>query len=220
MLRDEAIPLPGDLPPSELFPESTVNLLASNENNLDDVWASADHENFAGDANHNRNEPSDIPRLRSAHSTAGYRDGISSAKSTTIQEGFDEGYSLGAVMGLEVGIILGVLEGIRNAIQDIESDQASEKRRVTTLLETARTDLQTEMVFGREWWGEDATWKYEVSGEALDGVGDFTFKEVVNSHPVISKWKRVVKVEAEKRGLDLTVMERGEEKRVASDDEG
>ncbi len=59
-----------------------------------------------------RDEVSDIPRMRSQHSTAGYRDGIAHAKSQSVQEGFDEGYPIGARLGMEVGCILGVLEGL------------------------------------------------------------------------------------------------------------
>lgn len=51
-------------------------------------------------------DPSDIPRLRSIHVTAGYRDGIASSKAAYVQEGFDEGFSLGAVLGGEWGMCL------------------------------------------------------------------------------------------------------------------
>jgi hypothetical protein len=224
MFRDEAIPLSRDVSSPELFSDPTFPARPHDENNLDDIWgsgpSSADSEGFPSDANHIRYEPSDIPRLRSEHSTSGYRDGLSSAKNTTIQEGFDEGYSLGAVMGLEIGIVMGVLEGVCNSIRDVGGDNEGEKKRTNGLLENARRELQTERVFGSEWWGEDGTWKYEVIGERPDGTGDFTFKEVVNSHPVVKKWKGLVQIEAEKWGLDLTIMEREEEKRVASDDEG
>jgi len=93
MFRDEAIPLSRNLSSSELFPDSTPPPNPIDDNNLDDVWgsgpSSANSEIFPSDANHIRHEPSDIPRLRSEHSTSGYRDGLSTAKNATIQEGFD-----------------------------------------------------------------------------------------------------------------------------------
>jgi hypothetical protein len=224
MFRDDALPLSRNLSSSELFPDSTPAPHPSDENNLDDIWgsspSSSTSETFLSDANHIRNEPSDIPRLRSEHSTSGYRDGLSTAKNTTIQEGFDEGYSLGAVMGLEVGIVLGLLEGIYNAVRSSEGHNELEQKRTSNLLETARRELRTEEVFGRDWWSEDGTWRYEITGEGVDGTGEFTFREVVNSHPAIKKWKGLVMGEVERWGLDLTIMERVEEKRVGSDGEG
>lgn len=224
MFCDDALPLSHDLSPSEVFLDSAPPHHPNNVINLDDVWgfdpSSTDPSTSPSDVNHIRHEPSDIPRLRSEHSTSGYRDGVAAAKNTTIQKGFDEGYSLGAVIGLEVGVLLGVLEGIRNAIMDIGGEKALEKKRTNTLLEIARKELQTEHVFGRDWWGDDGTWTYEVIGKAPDGAEDYTFSEVANSHPVIKKWKAITKSEAEKWRLDLTMMERTEEKRAVSDGEG
>jgi hypothetical protein len=223
MFRDDALPLTRNLSSSELFPDSAPPR-PNNDNNLDDIWDSAPSfsasETFSSDANHIRNEPSDIPRLRSEHSTSGYRDGLSTAKNTTIQEGFDEGYSMGAVMGLEAGTVLGLLEGIYNSVRHIEGNDDPENKRTNVLLEAARRELRTEEVFGRNWWSEDGTWKFKVPGEGVDEVQDFTFKEVVDSHPMIRKWKGLVKGEAQRWGLDLTVMETTDEKRLGSDDEG
>lgn len=224
MFRDDALPIARNLSSSELFPESTPSTRENDDNNLDDVWgpapSSSTSETFPRDANNIRNEPSDIPRLRSEHSTSGYRDGLSSAKNITIQDGFDEGYSLGAVMGLEIGTVLGLLGGIYNAVRDSGVHDSSDHKGLITLLETASRELRMEEVFGRDWWSEDGTWRYEVSGEGVEETEDFTFKEVVDSHPIIQKWKGLVNGEAKKWGLDLTVMERAEEKRLGSDDEG
>ncbi|MCJ1437259.1 Essential protein Yae1, N terminal [Xylographa pallens] len=66
---------------------------------------------------HHATHPSDIPRLRSQHSTAGYRDGLSASKTPALQPGFDEGYTLGAVLGLKAGELLGVLEGVCAALK-------------------------------------------------------------------------------------------------------
>jgi hypothetical protein len=224
MFRDDALPIARNLSSSELFTDSVLSPRPNDDNNLDDIWGSAPSsstsETFPSDAYHVGNEPSDIPRLRSEHSTSGYRDGLSTAKNTTIQEGFDEGYSLGAVMGLEVGIVLGLLEGIRNAVRSIGDHDVSDHERMMTLLEAARRELRMEEVFGKDWWSEDGTWRYEISGEGVEEMGDFTFKEVVDSHPVIRKWKGVVNGEAERWRLDLITMERAEGKRLGSNDEG
>jgi hypothetical protein len=224
MFRDDTLPLSSNLSTSQLFLDSTPAPCPNDENNLDDIWGSASSsstsETFPSDISHIRNEPSDIPRLRSEHSTSGYRDGLSAAKNTTIQEGFDEGYSLGAVMGLEIGILLGSLEGIYQAVRNIGASYDSEKERTNTLLNSAKRELRTEEVFGRDWWSEDGTWKFEVLGEGVDGAGEFTFKDVVNSHPTILKWKGLVNEEVERWALDLTILERAEDGRRGSDDEG
>jgi hypothetical protein len=224
MFRDDVLPLSSNLSTSELFLDSTPGPRPNDENNLDDIWGSAPSsstsETFPSDVCHIRNEPSDIPRLRSEHSTSGYRDGLSAAKNTTIQEGFDEGYSLGAVMGLEIGILLGLLEGICQAVGNIGASYDSEKERTNTLLDSAKRELRTEEIFGRDWWIEDGTWKFEVLGEGVDGAGEFTFKDVVNSHPTILKWKRLVNEEVGRWALDLTILERAEDERRGSDNEG
>jgi len=224
MFCEDSFPLSSNRPTSELYPASISSPQLHDENNLDDIWGSASSsstsEVFPGEANHIRNEPSDIPRLRSEHSTAGYRDGLSSAKNTTIQEGFDEGYSLGAVMGVEVGIVLGLLEGIHLSMRTADVENASEKKRINAFLEEARRELRTEEVFGKEWWGTDGVWKFEIMGESVDGAGEFTFKDVVISHPVIRKWKKLVNDEVKRYGLDMTIMERAEEGRNDSDNEG
>lgn len=129
---------------------------------------------------------SDIPRLRATHSTAGYRNGISAAKTQWLQPGFDEGYSLGAVLGLRVGYMLGVLEGLYAAFASSErkerkdegegKDEAGreeegneEVKRLKKLLAEAKRELALENVFGKEWWGEDGMWKFAVEPGGGDG---------------------------------------------------
>ena len=55
---------------------------------------------------------SDIPRLRSTHTTAGDREGFNDSNPHNLQPGFDQGYGFGAAFGLEVGCIVGTLEGL------------------------------------------------------------------------------------------------------------
>lgn len=157
---------PPSTPPSSSSPTSN--------NHLSDIFsASAPTSPTAAD-------PSDIPRLRSTHSTAGYRAGISTSKERSLQPGFDQGYSLSAVFGLRVGYILGALEGLYSAYP-----QGSEEREaLKKLVKEAREQLAIEKVFGREWWGEDGIWRYEVEGEEEE----VTFREVVDAHPLVKEW--------------------------------
>ena len=138
-------------------------------------------------------DPSDIPRLRGTHSTAGYRDGISTSKEQTLQAGFDEGYSLGAFFGLRVGYLLGALEGLYVA----HSHESEGSTRVGQLGKEAREQLTLDKIFGREWWGEDGIWKYEVQGKEEE----VTFPEVVNAHPLVKKWVEKVEQEIEIAGI-------------------
>ncbi|KAI9833291.1 MAG: hypothetical protein M1819_003686 [Sarea resinae] len=190
-------------------------------------------------------EPSDIPRLRSTHSTAGYRDGIASAKSSHIQTGFDEGWPLGAVMGLRVGCILGILEGLYSACAREGQEDGSEGQRFKSLLSDARKALCAESIFSPAYFGSDGVWLFdvrpaassasagpsppsaspaipspgqgaaaaaaaakEVDGGAEDEDEDeITFVEVTESHPLISKWRRLAEAEAYALGIDLSVYE-------------
>ncbi|KAI4123676.1 MAG: hypothetical protein LQ347_006060 [Umbilicaria vellea] len=137
-------------------------------------------------------DPSDIPRLRTTHTTAGYRDGIAVSKTTSLQPGFDEGYSLGAVLGLRVGYIIGVLEALYAALS------ATEKQRIGKMLNEARDELSVEKVFARGNWGEDGVWVYEVAGKEEE----VTFEEVADAHPVLKNWTSRVKEEMDKFGVD------------------
>jgi Essential protein Yae1, N terminal len=210
VLEDMGIPFPSHTPPPR-----------HDNNSLDDVFGSSPasptlsgsepqshHSGFVAAAG-----LSDIPRLRSEHSTAGYRDGLTTAKASTIQAGFDEGYSLGAVIGSRVGAVLGILVGVCIAVRKTGLD--SETDRILALLERGSRELRIESVFAREWWGEDGIWKFEVRGEEGEQVA---FKEVVDAHPLVQKWEGIVKDEAEKWGLDLGVLEAGEERRTGSDE--
>ncbi|MCJ1359598.1 MAG: Essential protein Yae1, N terminal [Icmadophila ericetorum] len=175
-------------------------------------------------------EPSDIPRLQSQHSTAGYRDGVSVSKSKHLQVGFDEGYSLGAVMGLRVGEMVGILEGVAGGLRGGTNTWWEEKEdidEVKALLKMAREKLALEKVFGREFWGEDGIWRYTVVPEEKapegskaqnkqegDGGGEekespkgeveeeVTFKDVVDQHPLIKSWTERIEVVARKWGLE------------------
>lgn len=71
------------------------------------------------------NHPSDIPRLRSVHATAGYRDGVAAARDAAVQGGFDEGYLLGATLGIRVGVLVGLMEGLLEGLNGRENEDQS-----------------------------------------------------------------------------------------------
>lgn len=140
--------------------------------------------------------PSDIPRLRATHHTAGYREGLSASKNPALQPGFDEGYSLGAVLGLRVGELLGLLEGVAAALQagrqkGMEGRERGEEK-VLQLLRRAAMELELKQVFGRELWGKDGMWLWEVLEGENGEKEDVTFEEVVAAHPLVRKWTSIV----------------------------
>lgn len=231
MFRDESFPggSHSSPPPRESSPPQSPHY-DNNANNFDDIFGSAPSSPslLPSSASHGNTEPSDIPRLRSTHSTAGYRDGLTASKGTTIQEGFDEGFGLGATMGLRVGAILGILEGIWSAVAKSEKAVASGKpastgadldlgaekttqnegERLRGLVIKARNALRTENVFGTEYWGSDGIWKYDVK------EGDNGWNDVVDAHPLIQAWEATVKTEVDHVKLDTAVLERTDVKRL------
>lgn len=172
---------------------------------FDDIFGSAPSSPSALSHDHrNQDEPSEIPRLRSAHSAAGYRDGIATAKASKIQEGFDEGYSLGAVIGLRAGKILGILEGIYSAIVKINGNSSEpDVARLKKLVELARSELCMQQIYQKELWGADGIWSFEVHG---DEDGTVTFADVASAHPAIQKWTAISETEVDRWGLKLGVL--------------
>ncbi|KAG9522199.1 essential protein-like protein Yae1, partial [Aureobasidium melanogenum] len=152
-------------------------------------------------------ERSDIPRLRSVHVTAGYRDGISVSKAEHVQHGFDEGFSLGAVIGIKVGFLLGVLEGVVRAIQSSADINDKVKQDVIAKFVTARQDLGLQSLFAREWFGEDGIWKFEVEG---GDEGEVTFRDVADAHPVIGKWTTEIDELKKRFGVEFQMRARSE----------
>ncbi|OJD37343.1 essential protein yae1 [Diplodia corticola] len=159
---------------------------------------------------------SDIPRLRSVHVTAGYRDGLAESKAGHVQDGFDEGFPLGAVLGMKAGWALGVLEGVAVAFRAAalgkgtadggarvaEAAEAFEAAR--RQLVEARKELDMVTLFGQEYFDEEGIWKYHV-----DGLEDeVTFEEVAAQHPLISKWLVAVDALVEQARIDLGVLDR------------
>ena len=168
-------------------------------------------------------EISDIPRLQEKHETEGYRDGVAKGKAESVQKGFDEGYNLGATLGLRIGKILGLLEGVYHAVntaardskRDGNTDWEVQRERVEQLWKVAKEELRTQNVFGKEWWGTNGVWTFEVPGEG-EGM-EVLFPDVAGAHPLVRKWEKVVDEEVERWGLDLGVLEREDDEKDKKD---
>ncbi|KAL8973110.1 MAG: hypothetical protein Q9183_000179 [Haloplaca sp. 2 TL-2023] len=183
----------------------------SHRNSFSDVFSDSPPPSPSTTTSQHLADPSDIPRLRSIHVTAGYRDGIASAKDEALQRGFDEAYPLGAIMGMRAGYILGVLEGLCHADRSSNPQpriagesggkgKASgeiDTQRLKGLLIQAKEELMVSHLFGKDYWKSDGLWEYQVQGQEED----VTFWEVVNQHPVIHKWLGTIKEEVQKAGL-------------------
>lgn len=157
-----------------------------------------------------RTDHSDIPRLRSIHVTNGYREGIAVSKESHVQAGFDEGFSLGGEIGQKVGWILGVLEGVVRGVRRKkrrEQQQRNEERNegeaedeAEVAFTAAQAELRIEVLLGKDWFGEDGIWKYEVPGEEKE---DVTFEVVAEAHPVVRKWRERTMELSQKVGLRM-----------------
>ncbi|KAK3897796.1 hypothetical protein C8A05DRAFT_38629, partial [Staphylotrichum tortipilum] len=167
------------------------------ENNLDDIWGS-DSPPSSYPHHHHQTQPSEIPHLSRAHTTAGYRDGIAAAKALSAQPGFDEGYPLGAALGARAGQLLGVMEGLAAAagLHALSHDSSGrggcqgEGERIGRLLTEARRELTAPGVFGGEYFGERGDWSYPV-----EGGGGVVFGDVAEAHPLLRKWRGIVRGE-------------------------
>jgi hypothetical protein len=215
MLRDDdAFSRPMDTRVYTATDDEMIVESAYTNDDLDDVFGSGPSSPTFEDGSHSQDdswhnsrgnaEHSDIPRLKEKHETEGYRDGVTKGKAESVQAGFDEGYGLGAMLGLRIGKILGLLEGICGALRS-EEEWKEESGKIEGLWAEAKKELSTGSVFGREWWGEDGIWKFEVEGEG-DGK-EVTFLDVAGAHPLVRKWEGIVEKEVERWGLDLGIME-------------
>ena len=174
---------PPSTPPS---PTSPPHIVANND--LSDVFSDSPPTTPA-----HTSIPSDIPRLRGTHATAGYRAGISTSKTQFLQPGFDEGYSLGAVFGLRIGYLLGALEGLSNS----RCLQQERKDRIISLYKEAQEQLKMENIFSQEFWDKDGIWTYGV----VTNGDEVTFQEVAEQHPVVQKWDATVIEQVKKAGV-------------------
>ena len=174
---------------------------------MDDVWGAdsapgSPRLSSLGGAEPQHVHPSDVRRLQQEHATAGYRDGITVAKATSIQAGFDEGFGLGATIGARIGKLLGLLEGIAAALTLEKNAVAATAQK---LLEEARGELSVQKVFSPEYWDVDGTWKYKVPGADGDEA-NAAFADVAGAHPLVQKWEAIVAAEIQRWGIDIDVL--------------
>jgi hypothetical protein len=199
------------------------NMPTESHENLDDIFFPADHDHVFSSTDPGEEhefvggDVSDMPRLRSTHNTAGYRDGVAVSKEAHVQDGFDEGYTLGAEIGTRVGWILGVLEALvagtrekrsvksrQRAEEDEFTEQNSDKT-VRSLLAKARVDLTAANIYSPLYFHEDGLWKYDVPGSDHDST-DVTFRSVASAHPLVSKWHGAVELASAELGARLDIL--------------
>ncbi|TGJ84817.1 hypothetical protein E0Z10_g3985 [Xylaria hypoxylon] len=166
---------------------------------LDDIFgADADSpvHGLSASATHGNSDISlDTRRLQAQHNTVGYREGITAGKAGSIQSGFDQGFALGANIGIRVGQILGLLEGIGTALAT-----AGESVRADGLLSQAAAELNPESIFTSDFWAPDGTWTYPVIASHEDS--EVIYPDVADQHPLIAKWSRVARNEADRWHVD------------------
>jgi hypothetical protein len=209
--------------PGQGMPHDTT--AARTDDPLDDVFGS-DGEDGAPPGEAQRNHPSDMYRLRQEHTTAGYREGITAAKGTSMQAGFDEGFGLGATIGLKAGYLVGVLEGIAEALSR-DSSLEAERAEAGRLLAEAKAELGARAVFSPEYWDSDGTWKYEVGSpgaqaeEAEAEEEDVVFSHVAEAHPLVRKWTLAVGAQMRRWGLaeQVPLLQRREDEDVGAEPE-
>ncbi|KAH6650555.1 hypothetical protein F5144DRAFT_543589 [Chaetomium tenue] len=265
-VNDDMLTENGAAVTANYYGTTTTTTTGSYNNDLDDIWATPtylpQHPPHPHPHHHHHQPPhyqtfsfhpseptvSDIPRLSAAHSTAGYRDGITLAKARTAQGGFDEGYGLGATVGARAGQLLGVLEGLAAAVglqalslsssqglggrglgqsgegRDGEGsvDVDVQAKRIEGLLDEARRELSVTGVFDGEYWAQDGNWRYEVAGSQGAGMGgEVVFADVAEAHPLLRKWGGIVRAEAARYGVDWEVFkdEVGDVRREGADEE-
>jgi hypothetical protein len=184
----------------------------SHHDPLDDVFGadSADEHGQFQDPSRS-DHPSDMRRLETDHTTAGYREGLTAAKMSSVQAGFDEGFSLGASLGQAAGQVLGTLEGILEALRSTASEEAASTE---ALLYEAREDLNIKRLFAAEYWAPDGNWKYDVKAKDGDSDGEVLFDDVATQHPLIAQWIGVVDKLVETWQIDRAVLEDENEPRV------
>ena len=159
---------------------------------FDDVFGTHDDDN--AEISH----PSDMRRLETEHTTAGYREGIHVGKQATLQEGFDHGYPIGAAIGLQAGQILGVLEAIVEGLKGREDETLA---KAESLLTDARGDLSIERLFGNDYWTSKGDPSYDVEPHLLQ------IKDGALAHPLIRKWSKILDEQLQLWKIDRSVLD-------------
>lgn len=145
--------------------------------------------------------PSEMPRLRQEHVTAGYRDGVTASKAKSIQVGFDEGFSLGATIGGMAGELLGILEGIANAVRNTNGPASSQAH---DLKAQAKSELSTNSIFSKDYWDAEGMWTFEVKTAGPED--EIVFPDVAKAHPLIQKWSGIVQAQIQNWKIDPKIV--------------
>ncbi|QLL34598.1 hypothetical protein HG536_0G04600 [Torulaspora globosa] len=131
---------------------------------LDDVWES--------DSDSQRNQISyDLKKLRENHVKSGFLDGITHAKETNLQEGFDEGFPSGALLGKRVGMLVGLLQCLAQRYGDQDESLAQDFNAI-------QKELRINKVLTKGIFDQDLN----LTGE----------------HPLLAKWKPIVRSHCDK----------------------
>ncbi|QLQ82668.1 hypothetical protein HG537_0H04310 [Torulaspora globosa] len=144
--------------------------MASN-NALDDVWISDSDS-------HDDKLSNDINKLRENHLKSGFLDGITQAKETNLQKGFDEGFPQGALLGSQVGQLLGLLQCLDQKYGDQDESLRQD-------FNTIQKEVRINKVLTKGMFNED-----------LNLVGE---------HPLLAKWKPIVKSHCDKYSVHTSV---------------
>lgn len=203
----------------DVFGSESESIPASGDGNAAAVVTSLDRP---GSPRH----PSDMRRLETEHATAGYREGISTAKERTVQAGFDEGFSLGATIGLAAGQLLGMLEGIDDALKNRLGGQAGSQDGQETasatvtseLLTKAREELSVLKIFSPDYWAPDGNWSYDVEPHGDADGDEILFPDVAKAHPLIKKWTAIVDEQARLWKIDRSALDGDASVEAAADD--
>lgn len=210
--------------------------LAAAYDPLDDVFGSTD-DMTAADTFLDRQDsashahPSDMRRLETEYTTAGYREGVSVSKEKTVQVGFDEGFSLGATIGLSAGLLLGALEGIVDAIKSQGGGDDGRVIQARELLTEAQGELSATKIFSPDYWEADGNWRFDVktATETMAGKKDtddggekeneemVLFSHVAKCHPLIHKWTGIIDEQMQYWKIDRSVVDGNDELRTTKD---
>jgi hypothetical protein len=105
-------------------------------------------------------------------------------------------------------------------------EDGDEARRLEALLADARRELGVRGVFAGEYWEGDGTWRYQVGDGDSDGgaaadEGEVVFADVAEAHPLLRKWRAIVRAEAARYGVDWEILkgEAGETRRGEFEEE-
>lgn len=144
----------------------------NNDDDDDDIWSDDDTKLIP---------ENDIIR---SHYKKGYVDGITQAKESSLQQGFDDGYPEGAKLGIKVGEILANLINQckdRNRQGDDDDDDDDDEQLVR--FNEAKKELNIVNVLKKSYFDEDLNLKKSNDNKETDE----------SYHELINKWENEMK---------------------------